>query len=51
MNDTILLPIPAHLVDDVAAALRMGCWVWAPERERPILDLRDELLALKETEE
>lgn len=41
----VMLPVPRHLVDDLAAAIRMGCWVWSPERERPMLEIREALLA------
>lgn len=41
----VMLPVPRHLVDDLAAAIRMGCWVWSPEREGPMLEIREALLA------
>lgn len=44
----VVLEVPQELVDDLAAAIRSGCWVWKEERERPMLDLRDKLLAAKE---
>lgn len=41
----VVLLVSRHLVDDLAAAIRMGCWVWSPERERPMLEIREALLA------
>lgn len=46
--EPIMLPIPPALVDNAAVALRHGCWQWSAEEARPILELRDQLLALKE---